>query len=506
MRCIQLETAVRAPEQWCWWCIDATLISTHNSRRGDSGTLESISGSEAHRHVGRAHEDTALPCCASATPVKARREIKGRGATSWDERSCQARIASTGKSPAYIRGSGAGKWESSARGSFWWRATLRGTGCAGHGSSIKDPLHFSLGPPRRVVECAAHYSRYISALREPQKEDTMRSRLVGWCGVRIAAAVSMSVIVAVHAAAAATRTQVFIPTSIHYPGSTTTSARGINNDGDIVGTFFCAVACTNPRTGETSTRGTHGFLLRGGVYTRLDVPGGVATIPRGISQQGIVVGHYAAGGVTHGFMYSNGQYIYPIDVPAHLFDNPGSPARHTLPVRMSPQGDLVGCIHEANLIMTTMRGWLLRNGEFTILATPHFAGDPSRDPDTMNNGVSATGAIVGFYFSDGVSYIADESGIVQRFTIDERFTLAWDINARGDIVGVVGENMAMTAGSPVSPRGFVLRRNGSAVVLEAQGATNTQAIGINDHGDIVGQYTDATGTHGFVYRLDRSGR
>lgn len=303
----------------------------------------------------------------------------------------------------------------------------------------------------------------------------------------------------------AATTETFVPATIHYPGSRSTSARGINNGGDIVGTFFCAAACTNPLTGETSTAGTHGFLLRDGVYTRIDVPGGVATTPRGVSQQGTIVGHYVAAGVTHGFVYANGNYVYPIDVPAELFDNPSSPLRHTLPVRMSPQGDIVGCIHEANLVMTTMHGWLLRNGKFTILATPHYAGDTdSRDPDTMNNGVAPNGAIVGFYFSDGVSYIADENGIATTFTFEgNRFTLAWDVNARGDIVGVVGDNQAMTVGTAVNARGFLIAADGEHRVLAVQGATNTQVIGINSRRDIVGQYTDGTGTHGFVYTLSR---
>lgn len=303
----------------------------------------------------------------------------------------------------------------------------------------------------------------------------------------------------------AATTETFQPTTIHYPGSVTTAARGINDNGDIVGTFSCGPAgCVNPLNGETSAPGGHGFLFRDGVYTRIDVPGGTATVVRGVSQQGTIVGHYVSGGATHGFLYSNGNYIYPIDVPAEHFDNPAATVRHTLPVRISPQGDIVGCIHEANMTMTTMHGWLLRNGQFTILATPHYAGDTSKDPDTMNNGVAPTGEIVGFYFSDGISYIADQGGVVSTFTFEgDRFTLAWDVNARGDIVGVVGTNQAMTVGIPVNPRGFLRTRDGEYRLLAVQDAANSQVFGINSHGDIVGQYTDATGTHGFVYRLRR---
>jgi hypothetical protein len=333
----------------------------------------------------------------------------------------------------------------------------------------------------------------------------MRSRLINFRFARFATVLAVAIPLVWAATAWAATTEVFVPTTIHYPGSTSTAARGINNSGDIVGTYACAALCINPVTGETSTAGQHGFLLQDGVYTRIDVPGGTLTNARGISEQGTIVGHYNVGAVTHGFTYFEGNYVYPIDVPAELFDNPSSPARQTLPVRISPQGDIVGCFHEGSQTMTTMHGWLLRNGTFTVLSTPHYAGDTSsRDPDTMNTGIAPTGEIVGFYLSSGVSYIADESGIVTTFTFDGNlFTLAWDVNPKGDIVGVYGENQANTVGAPVHPRGFLRTKDGNYRSLEVQGASSTTVFSINASRNIVGTYTDATGTHGFVYRVKR---
>jgi hypothetical protein len=319
--------------------------------------------------------------------------------------------------------------------------------------------------------------------------------VMGSPGARFGLALMCVAVLVSSASARATTDEVFVPTTLHYPGSVVTSARGINNAGDIAGIFTCGAAgCVNPLTNEFSGPGVHGFLLRGGIYTRADVPGSTSTTVRGVSVHGVVVGHYNdTAGVTHGFLYFEGDHVYPIDVPAELFDNHSEPLRHTLIVRMSPNGDLVGCIHEQNLTMTTMHGWLLRNGEFSILS----------DPDTMHNGVSAPGEAVGIYFSDGISYVVDRSGSVSTFTVDGRFTLAWDVNARGDIVGVVGENLAITVGGPVNPRGFLRSRNGGFRTLAVSGARATQVFGINDRGDVVGQYTDATGTHGFVYRPAR---
>jgi uncharacterized membrane protein len=340
-----------------------------------------------------------------------------------------------------------------------------------------------------------------------EEEETMRSGPIGSYFREFAVVLAAAVLFISVATAGAATTETFVPTTIHYPGSTSTAARGINNSGDIVGTYSCAAACINPLTGEASTAGTHGFLLQDGVYTRIDVPaaGRTATTARGISEQGTIVGHYTAAGVQHGFVYFEGNYVYPIDVPAELFDHPDFPARHTLPVRISPQGDIVGCIHEDNATMTTMHGWLLRNGRFSILSTPHDPGDTdSRDPDTMSNGSAPTGEIVGFYLSSGVSYVADNNVVAKTFTFEgDRFTLAWDVNARGDIVGVVGDNQANTVGFAVNPRGFLRTRQGDYRTLEVEGASATQVFGLNAIRDIVGQYTDGTGTHGFVYRLKR---
>ena len=169
---------------------------------------------------------------------------------------------------------------------------------------------------------------------------------------------------------------------------------------------------------------------------------------------------------------------------------------------------MVGCFHEDNQVMTTMHGWLWRNGTWTVLATPHDPGDTSsHDPDTMNNGIAATGQITGFYLMEGVSYVADENGILTTFTFDGNlFTLAWDVNARGDVVGVHGDNSANTVGTPVHPRGFLRNARGDFRDLAVQGATATQVFGINDARYVVGTYTDAAGrSHGFVSRLTERG-
>jgi len=75
-------------------------------------------------------------------------------------------------------------------------------------------------------------------------------------------------------------------------------ARGINPEGDIVGT--CAIADIPP---------IHGFLLSGGVFATIDLTGFLQTIPSGINSRGDIVGTYSipigiGGGASHGFLMS----------------------------------------------------------------------------------------------------------------------------------------------------------------------------------------------------------
>src|SRR5690348_7005421 len=72
----------------------------------------------------------------------------------------------------------------------------------------------------------------------------------------------------------------FILTEIKPPGATGALAYGINNAGQIVGSF-------DNRTGPT-----HGFLYSGGNFTQIDVPGSLFTDVYGINNAGQIVGSF----------------------------------------------------------------------------------------------------------------------------------------------------------------------------------------------------------------------
>jgi hypothetical protein len=49
---------------------------------------------------------------------------------------------------------------------------------------------------------------------------------------------------------------------------------------------------------------THGFLLSGGQFTTIDIPGATLTDAEKINPRGDIVGFYVSAGLTHGFLLS----------------------------------------------------------------------------------------------------------------------------------------------------------------------------------------------------------
>jgi uncharacterized membrane protein len=65
-------------------------------------------------------------------------------------------------------------------------------------------------------------------------------------------------------------------TNIAFPQATGTEANGINDKGEVVGTYF------------DSAGGQHGFYLIGKTYTNIDLPHALATTARGVNNAGLI--------------------------------------------------------------------------------------------------------------------------------------------------------------------------------------------------------------------------
>ncbi len=252
----------------------------------------------------------------------------------------------------------------------------------------------------------------------------------------------------------------FTFTSIDFPGGTLTTARGINNHGDIVGAYrivpprhallikggkFIPLAPTTvlgtnySEAFKSNDRGdvvgefvgddgfTHGFLLSKGVLTTLDFPGASDTYAFGINESGTVAGYWDlldAGGnllAYHGFIWNNGAFTE--------VNFPGS--GDTAVLGINARGDSVG-LWDSGITSPIGHGFVCSNGQC-------FSFDVPGATITQADGINALGEIVGVY--------VDSSGAQHAFlAIGANFTTfdfpgapltqAWGINSAGQIVGL----------------------------------------------------------------------
>jgi hypothetical protein len=202
---------------------------------------------------------------------------------------------------------------------------------------------------------------------------------------------------------------------ILYPGSVTSVARGINDAGDIVGTWSDGVK-------------TRGFLLHNGEFTAIDHETATMLIPWDISSNGIIVGNWVSGGVRHGFTLQDGIFI--------SFDVPVADRIATHPMGVDPQGNVVGYYTAPAP---------LHYGAFIRLADGTFLTEfdtPEPDVPIFFNDVNPRGDISGGYYSWSESrymgFVRDKHGayaIVETPGLVPPHNEAYSINASGVIVG-----------------------------------------------------------------------
>ena len=176
------------------------------------------------------------------------------------------------------------------------------------------------------------------------------------------------------------------PISIDYTGDETlgTEAFGINDRGDIVGRWF------------DFDENIHGFLLRNGRFTPLDVPGAITTGALDINNFGVVVGRTVdAEGVSHGFVWKDGRF--------KLFDYPG--AVQTMARGIDDFGRITGTyVMEGE---SDQHGYLLDHGGFHPINKPDATLTHPFDINILGRMVGnwrgADGVVSGFTMFRGAS-------------------------------------------------------------------------------------------------------
>lgn len=253
------------------------------------------------------------------------------------------------------------------------------------------------------------------------------------------------------------------------PGAVFTNAQGINAGGDIVGIYR-----------DVAGR-TRGFVWRQGEVTSIEYPGAMLTEARSISPSGEITGTYRMPGEppvnVHGFRLTRDGTFVNVDYPGHT---------NTIPQRILPDGTIVGCRHDADQ-MTTMRGVMIMP-DGSVTETDAFA--------SMHNGATpdrrmVVGLFMNMMTNRSESYVIEDGEFSEFMVPGSTLTSAWDVNARGEIVGVYRDAANRFHG--------FLRIGDRYLSVDVPGATATRTFGINAGGDVVGAFVDNTGrTRAFI--------
>jgi hypothetical protein len=123
------------------------------------------------------------------------------------------------------------------------------------------------------------------------------------------------------------------PLAVHGGVVPGTSAQGINDVGQVVGSYTGFFSDVGPS-------GTFGFLYSGGTYIALNVPGATQTYAYGINNAGQIAGYYTTGSVSHGFIYDGSTYT--------TLDDPLAGPGGTFAYGINNAGQIVGSYNDAS--------------------------------------------------------------------------------------------------------------------------------------------------------------
>ena len=258
-------------------------------------------------------------------------------------------------------------------------------------------------------------------------------------------------------------------TTIDFPAATSTTVAAVNDGGQMAGFY-------NDAAGRT-----HGFVRRGETYTSIDFPDAAWTIARGISASGEVLGTYRMAGEPnanqHGYRLALDGRFSKIDFPGHI---------STVPVRLLPDGTIVGCYHDAGG-MDSMHGMTFAKNTFVGFDRAM----------TMHEGVAPDGRTIVGYLTEMApmphnrGYVLEGASFIPFDVPGSLSTTALDVNGSGIIVG--------SYQAPGTQSHGFIREGSRYTTLDVPGSKNTAAWSINAGGAIVGSFVDVGGmSHGFV--------
>jgi probable HAF family extracellular repeat protein len=206
-------------------------------------------------------------------------------------------------------------------------------------------------------------------------------------------------------------------------------------------------------------------------FVQFDVPGALLTRPFGVNARGQIVGLYRDANGNHGFLRDiDGTYV-AIDVPGAVFTNATG---------VNARGDIVGRWTDSNGNNHAYQRTV--DGQFTLFdpASPCVVSKSQ----TVPHGINDEGEIVGRCFDASgkeLGFLRYLDGSFSVFAVPGSSTTdAWMLTNAGEIVGDYSDSVGV--------HGYVLALDGQFTSFDFPGAGITSGRWINERGDITGVY------------------
>ncbi|HWB04478.1 MAG TPA: hypothetical protein VG796_15730 [Verrucomicrobiales bacterium] len=237
-------------------------------------------------------------------------------------------------------------------------------------------------------------------------------------------------------------------------------------------------------------------------FTTIDSPGAASTYPGKINDVGQIVGvHLDASRVQHSLLTDISATTFTVFDPPIGGPRPGGGfGAVSGAAGINNLGQIVGFVQDATVPRT--HGYTLINGVYSYYDHPNggteIPGSGARG--TGFDGINDAGVILGGYIDNAdnsQSFIKNGATVtlVSHPSIPAGAQIiALDINNAGTITGYF-----YTSDDPADNHGFILDSAGNLTLIDVPGALYESGYGLNDRGDVAGEYWDANDVaHGFV--------
>jgi probable HAF family extracellular repeat protein len=267
-------------------------------------------------------------------------------------------------------------------------------------------------------------------------------------------------------------------TTLDYPGAIGTTVGGINNGGQIAGTYV------------GSNNFEYGFSYESGASSSISVPGAVETWTSGIDDGNQILGSYEVGVTISGFIY-DGTTFTGIAVPWNA---------RTEAIAISSDRTFIVGGYRYEVCRQTNHGFLYTAGTFTTIDYPGAVS-------TVCTGVNRNGTIVGWYVDSGGNmhgFLYNGGTFSSLDFPGAASSAAGGINDSGTIVGTYGGPTVFWRYFEwyyfLGYHGFVYSGGVFNSFDFPTGSSYGGIAGINNNGAIVGYYVDAANhSHGVLY-------